>query len=476
MTATSKKKEELIHFMDAIAPHRERWIRRSMSYYNDLTELLSHNIPPDSSVVEIGCGTGFLLNALGPGRGVGIDISCGMLRIAREKYPHLDFHQMDAEALTLSEKFDAVILSDVVGYFEDIQQAFREMKKLCTPATRVIVTYHSFLWSPILRLAEALGLKMPQKRLNWLNDHDVRNLLHLEGFEIVKIGRRFLFPFRIPLIRKFLNTYASQLPLFHRLGITGYTIARLLPSSIPERRDYSVSVIVPARNEKGNIEHLMTRLPRMGTHTEAIFVEGHSTDGTLDEIQRVCRDHAKQWDVKWFVQDGKGKGDAVRKGFAESKGEILMILDADLSVAPEDLPKFYEAIASGRGEFINGSRLVYPLEREAMRTLNMIGNKFFSVMFTWLLGQRLKDTLCGTKVITRRDYERLKKNRRYFGDFDPFGDFDLIFGSAKLNLAIVEIPIRYHAREYGETNISRFSHGWLLLKMVLFAMNKIKFV
>lgn len=480
MSKRSDKKGDLVRWMDHAAPERDRWIRLNRSYYKDLVQLLSHSIPPDSSVLEIGCGTGFLLNALNPKRGVGIDISSGMLEVARREYPHLEFCQMDAERLTLGEKFDVVILSDVLGYFEDIQQAFRELKKVCTPATRIILTYHSFLWNPLLTVAEKLHLKMAQNRLNWLNRNDIENLLYVEGFDVIKTGRRFVFPFRIPLLQTFCNTYLSQLPLINGLGITGYTVARLLPEAARETAEAppgrTVSVIVPARNEKGNIENIIKRIPRMGTHTEVIFVEGNSTDGTLEEIQRVCRAYASEWDVKWLVQDGKGKGDAVRKGFAAAQGDILMILDADISVAPEDLTKFYDAIARGRGEFINGSRLVYPLEDEAMRTLNMIGNKFFSVMFSWLLGQRLKDTLCGTKVIDRSNYQRLLRNRAYFGDFDPFGDFDLIFGSAKLNLKIVEIPIRYYAREYGQTNISRFSHGWLLLKMVLFAMNRIKFV
>jgi glycosyltransferase involved in cell wall biosynthesis len=279
---------------------------------------------------------------------------------------------------------------------------------------------------------------------------------------------------RVPGISWVFNTVISQLPLFNRLCLTGYMIARPLAEMTAVEKK-TVSVIIPARNERANINNAMKRMPRMGEWTEVIFVEGHSHDGTLDEIQRVCEEYGKEWNVRCAVQDGLGKGDAVRKGFALATGDILMILDADLTVPPEELPKFYDAIVSGRGEFINGSRLVYPMEKEAMRLLNMLGNKFFSLMFSWILGQRLKDTLCGTKVLSKINYKKLIANRSYFGEFDPFGDFDLIFGSAKLNLKIVEIPIRYQARSYGETNISRFRHGWLLLKMTFFGMNKIKF-
>ena len=216
-------------------------------------------------------------------------------------------------------------------------------------------------------------------------------------------------------------------------------------------------------------------MPSLGSHTEIIFVEGNSTDETLVEITRIKEKYPHK-DIKIMQQDGKGKGDAVRKGFDAATGDILMILDADLTVRPEDLPKFYEALVRGDGEFINGSRLVYPMEDESMRLLNIFGNKFFGLMFTWLLEERLKDTLCGTKVLWKEDYKKIKAGRKFFGDFDPFGDFDLLFGASKLNFKIVDLPIHYQARIYGETNISRFSHGWLLLKMCFFAMKKIKFI
>jgi glycosyltransferase involved in cell wall biosynthesis len=206
---------------------------------------------------------------------------------------------------------------------------------------------------------------------------------------------------------------------------------------------------------------------------EVIFVEGHSADGTWDEILRVQAAHP-QWDIKAVQQKGKGKADAVFTAFDLARGDVLFILDADLTMPPEQLPKFWQALKSGRGEFVNGSRLVYPMESDAMRLLNLIANKTFSLLFTWLLSQRFTDTLCGTKVLRRADYARLKAGRAYFGDFDPFGDFDLIFGAAKLGLKVVEVPIRYASRSYGETQISRFRHGVMLLRMVLFAFLRIK--
>ena len=231
----------------------------------------------------------------------------------------------------------------------------------------------------------------------------------------------------------------------------------------------------PCRNEKGNIREAVARTPVMGAGTELIFVDGSSNDGTVEEIEAVMREYKGPLELKLVHQgDGKGKGDAVRKGYAAASYPVLMILDSDLTVPPEDLPKFYRALVAGKGEFINGVRLVYPMEGEAMRFLNLLGNKFFSLALSWLLEQPIKDSLCGTKVLYREAYDRIADNRSFFGDFDPFGDFDLLFGAARLNLKIVDLPVRYRARTYGDTKISRFSHGWLLLKMTAFGFKKLR--
>ncbi len=475
----SERKTKVRDFMDRIAADRERYLRQNRYYYQDLDAFFRWHIPAGSRVLEIGCGLGDTLASLAPSFGVGVDLSPGMVARARQKHPGLVFLEMDAEELTcsddpaLAQPFDYILLSDTLGYIEDIQKLLQQLACLANPQTRILITYHNYLWQPVLALAEQLHLKMPQIHLNWLNETDILNLLYLEGFDVIKAGRRFLLPSPIPGLAPLVNRVLGRLPGINRLCITGFIIARVHK---PEPKPPSVSVIVPARNEKGNIEQAVRRMPRMAPDMEIIFVEGGSTDGTLAEIQRVCAAYEGQWDLRWMVQDGRGKGDAVRKGFEAARGDLLFILDADLTVPPEDLPKFYQAIAGGRGEYINGSRLVYPLEEQAMYFLNMLGNKFFSTLFSWILDQPLKDTLCGTKVISRQNWQRLIANRAYFGDFDPFGDFDLIFGAAKLDLKFVEIPIRYRARAYGQTNISRFKHGWLLLQMALFALGRIKFV
>jgi hypothetical protein len=415
------------------------------------------------------------LNSLKPSYGVGVDLSQGMVEVAQKNFPHLGFIQGDLEdpdfIESLEGTFDVIILSDTIGYLDDCEEAFAGLHSLCTPQTRLIIAYHSWRWEPILKLGEKIGLKMPSVEMNWLSTEDTTGFLHLADFESIKREWRQLVPRSFLGLGSFINYFIGTLPLIRRLSLRNYLVAR--PVRDIGMNDPSATVLIPCRNEEGNIENAIKRIPCFCKNIEILFVEGHSQDNTLSEIHRVIKSYPDH-NIKVLVQDGKGKGDAVRKGFDNANGDILMILDADLTVPPEDLTKFYKAISSGKGEYINGTRLVYPMENDAMRFLNFWANRTFSILFTWLLNQRLTDTLCGTKVLTKNNYKKIVANRSYFGDFDPFGDFDLIFGSAKLNLKIVEVPIRYAAREYGETQISRFRHGVLLLKMVVFAFKKLK--
>jgi SAM-dependent methyltransferase len=465
-------------YFDDIASGRHLWKKRNSFYHKSLERYFSFIIPPGSKVLEIGCGTGDLLWAVKPALGVGIDFSEKMIQIAARQYPSLCFRQIDIECLssenqlmTTPQEFDYIILSDLLHILWDVQKALKHLKCFCHRSTKIIISNYNFLWEPTLKLGEMIGLKQKSFNSNWLSNNDIENLLNIEGYQVLSRTNKILLPKYVPFFNFIFNKILVNLPIINHLGlVTIMTASRVYW----ERKEYSVSIIIPARNEKGNIEGALSRTPVFGLSQEFIFVEGHSTDGTYDEITRICRKYTEK-NTKIVRQRGNGKGDAVREGFEIATGDILMILDADLTTPPEDLNKFYDAIADNKGEFINGCRLVYPMEKEAMRFLNLIGNKFFSLFFTFLLGQRLKDTLCGTKVLFRNDYHKIKNNRSYFGDFDPFGDFDLLFGAAKLNLKIVEILVRYKEREYGSTQISRFRHGFLLLKMSFFAAVKLKF-
>jgi ubiquinone/menaquinone biosynthesis C-methylase UbiE len=465
------KDHQLHQYFEQLADKREKWKRRNRFYHRILEKHFAFIIPEGSRVLELGCGTGDLLNAVKPALGVGIDFSGKMIEIARNKYPGLTFIEADAASFETDKQFDYIILSDLLTSLRDIQETLQHVQRLSGPRTKLVISTFNYIWEPWLRFAEFIGLKAKQPLQNWLTISDLRNILELEDFEMVRVERKLLVPKYIPILNAIINGFLANLPGINRLNLVHLITAR---PRLRLNREYSVSIVVPARNEMGNIENAIKRTPDFGSHQEFIFIEGHSGDSTWDEMLRVQKAYPEK-DITVMKQSGKGKGNAVREAFAAAKGEILMILDADLTTPPEDMVKFYNALAQNHGDFINGCRLVYPMEKQAMRFLNYLGNKFFGWFFTYLLGQRLKDTLCGTKVLFRSDYELIAKNRRYFGDFDPFGDFDLLFGAAKLNLKITEIIVRYRDREYGTTQISRFSHGWLLIRMSLFAARKMKF-
>ena len=459
-------------FYDQRAASREREAGRH--YHTLLERLYRFFVPPDVRVLELGSGVGNLLAAVRPKTGLGLDFSEKMTEIARRRHADLKFETTTAEDFKSGEKFDYIIASDLVNDLSDVQATLTKAREFTHAESRLVVNFFNNLWRPILSVATALGLKAPTLQQNWLSKGDMKNLIDLAGWEVVKTDERIICPVWIPLISHMLNRWIAPLPLIRHLCLTLFIVARP-KQSVPADRQFSCSVVVPARNEAGNIEAAVQRTAELGKGTELIFIEGHSKDNTWDEIQRIKEKYPDR-NIVTMRQTTKGKGGAVREAFAKATGDILFILDADLTMPPEELPKFYEVIRSGQAEFVNGVRLVYPMENEAMRFFNMIGNHFFSQAFTWLLGQRIRDTLCGTKVVSRENYEYIAANRNYFGDFDPFGDFDLIFGAAKLNLKIQDLPIRYKARTYGDTNIDRWRHGMILLRMTAFAARRLKFL
>ena len=456
-------------------PPRKRW---SDYYYLRIQKRLAGMIPPGTRVLEIGCGTGELLASLRPSVGVGVDLSENLVREARRRHPDLRFSTLPGESVgELGDTFDYVILSQTIGEVYDVRELLRAVQRVCHARTRLMIVQYSRLWQPMLSLLEKLRLKRRGPEQNWLPSDEISRLLHLGNFETIRTFGMTPFPCYVPGLSALVNRVLGNLPGLHHLGLSAVVVARSIdPTVIEKFRPRSASIIVPARNESGHIRQILARVPTFAPRQEIIFVEGNSTDDTWEEIKRVVGEYDGPFTVRAMRQDGKGKGDAVRKGFAAAGGDVLMILDADISVPPEELPAFYEALASGKGEFINGSRMVYLMDRRAMRFLNLLGNKGFGWIFTYLLSQGFRDTLCGTKVLTRADYRRIAAQRAYFGDFDPFGDFDLLFGAARANLKIIDLPVHYKARTYGETNISRFRHGWMLLRMCVLAARKLKFV
>jgi SAM-dependent methyltransferase len=453
----------------SIASRRESWIKRNTYYYGLLSRLLRFLVEPHKKVLSVRCGTGNLLAVVRPCGGKGIDICAEIVEIAQQRNPSLDFavafpdKDEFRQAFGPGEKFDYILFNDI-GDTVDVLQAFWNLKPLCQRHTRVLVTTYNHLWEPLVTFAEWIGMKVPRTEQNWLSTTDIRNLLKLAGFEALETHRIVLLPKYLPLLSGFLNRFCARLPFLSKLCMTQVIVARMVPPPVA-LEDLAVSVVIPCKNEKGNIEDAVRRIPPLAGRTEIIFCDDQSTDGTADEVRRVQSCYPEK-DIRLEHGPGVCKSRNVWTGFNAAKGDVLLILDADLTTIPEELPYFIEVIVSGQAEFVNGSRLVYPVPKGAMNGANMLGNKFFSVAFTYLLGQTVKDTLCGTKVLWRSDWERIKPMLGSWGTEDRWGDYELLFGAAKLNLKIVDLPVHYQERIYGSTKMTKvFRNGLVMLKM-----------
>ena len=469
---TDSKKD---HF-NWVAENDSKQRRFQSGFHGQISGILKARIPKDSTILEGGCGAGTLLRSLMPKRGVGLDLSERMIEKARSLTAddRLEFHVVDVSTETHEETFDHIVCDYLLGYIDDIQSCLQQLKESAHNRTRLHITSLNSIWKPLLSLGQKLGWVMRQPPSNWLSTNDIINLLEMSGWEVVSHSAELILPFDIPLISDLFNRFSARLPGLRHLGSTILITARKR-SRFTDSASVSCSVIVPARNEAGNIRPALDRIPSLGKETEVIFIEGNSTDDTWETIQEEVAAYKGPHRVTFAQQPGRGKWDAVRLGFSMASGDILVIQDGDLTAPPEDLPKFFNAICDGTCEFANGSRLVYPMESRAMRFLNLLGNKFFAIVLSYILGQNVKDSLCGTKMITKANYEELLVRIKEFGDFDPFGDFNLLFGSSLLHLRIRDIPVRYKDRIYGDTNISRFRHGIILLKMTWFGLFHLKF-
>ncbi|MFN8542838.1 MAG: bifunctional class I SAM-dependent methyltransferase/glycosyltransferase family 2 protein [Candidatus Binatia bacterium] len=476
------KKSRVQLFYDRLGDDWERWVERSRYYYDEQQRLLRQFVPPGLRVLDVGCGNADHLADVRPSLGVGVDISEGMLRLAQCKHPSVTLRHQPAEELSLPEfevrkgegGFDVITMVNVVGELADVLLVFKRLRPLVRPDTRLVIVFYNHLWEPLVKPAAALGLKLDNPTQNWLAFEDFHTFLHLAGFEVVKTGARMPCPKYIPGVAEVMNKVVGRLPVLQRLGFIHYVVARpAIPLPKPPAA-YTASVIVPCKNEEGNVPDIVPRVPELGAGTELVFVDDRSTDATAARVREAMRQYPDRR-IRLVSGPGRGKGAAVRAGMAEATGDVLMILDADMTVMPEDLPAFFEAITENRGEFINGSRMVYPLADDAMRSANIVGNKLFALLFSFLLEQRIKDTLCGTKVVMRSGYEKIAAARDYFGNIDRWGDYDWIFGAAKSNLKIVDLPIHYVERTAGVTKMTkRFRNGLVMLRMCWVAFRKLK--
>jgi hypothetical protein len=463
-------------FYNNIADTRKKYLNRNKFYHRNILRFFSMCIPKNSTILELGCATGDLIGQLQPSTGVGVDISDSMVSIGRQKYPSIQFVCENAEAFETNMVFDYIILSGIVGSVDNIQILLEKAQKWSSTDTRIFIDFYNPLWHPIIKLGEKIGLKMPELTRNWLSVDDIENFLYISGYQVIKRKYLMVFPKYIPLISYLLNKLIGNLPLIRRLSLNNVVVARpARPIAESERK--KCSVVITCRDEEGNVEGLVTRMPKMGSNTEIMFVEGHSKDNTVARIEELIKKYPDK-DIKLLKQKGIGQGDAFRYGFDNASGDFVIWLEADLTTPPEEAIHFWNAYINNQGEYVNGSRFIYKMERSAMPLFNFLGNRFFGILFTSLLKQRFTDTLCGFKAISKTNYIKIRKQIDFFGDFDPFGDFELIFGAVKNNLKVAEIPVHYQPRQYGESKaygqsfFSFMNHALLLLRMSMIAFRK----
>lgn len=477
--ALEDRRHKTAQHLAGLARKRKYWIDHNKYYYTLLTRLLRFLIEPAKRVLSIRCNTGESLAAARPSYGVGVEICDEMVAVAQEQHPDFkyltafpDTPEFEKQFPNSEETFDYVLFGEIDDTV-DVQQALQNLRRFCARHTRVIITTYNHLWEPLVTLAEYLGMKVPRLEQNWLSSNDIATLLSLTGYELLGRRHSVLCPKYIPLLSTILNEFCSRLPGLNRLCMTVIYVARAVPMATnPD--DATISVIIPCKDERGNVEDAVRRIPELGKVTEIIFCDDKSTDGTADEVRRMQALYPER-NIRLVEGPGICKSANVWTGFDAATGDILSILDADLTTMPEQLPYFIDAILSGKAEFINGSRLIYPVPRAAMKATNMAGNKFFSIAFSYLLNQRVKDTLCGTKVLWRSDWQRLKPFRGTWGIEDRWGDYELLFGASKLNLRIIDLPVHYQERVYGTTKMTRvFHNGLIMLKMCWHGFLKLK--
>ncbi len=467
LDALENSREARRRHQSQLAARRQSWIDRNAYYYGHVRRALRFIVEPGKRVLNIRCQTGHLLDAVEPSYGVGVEISQALVDVARARYPRFTFLQSDPESLETAGPFDYVLVNDLCDTV-DVLASLRRLTPLCEAHTRVLVYSYNRLWQPALEWAEALGLRMQVLEPNWLSEHDVRGLLALAGFNTLRTYRLILVPRKIPLLSEFCNRVLARMPVLSRLCLVSVIVARREPQPVPPE-SVSVSVVVPCRNERGNIASAVERIPELGRHTEIVFCDDRSTDGTADEIRRLREQYPRR-DIRLVEGPAISKARNVWTGFRASRGDILVILDGDLTVRPEELPQFILALTERRAEFVNGSRLVYPLPKAAMKFTNMVANKMFSHLFSYLLDQHVKDTLCGTKALWRRDWERIEPLVGSWGVEDRWGDYELLFGASRRQLAIVDMPVHYRERVYGVSKmISVVENGLIMLRMCLAA-------
>jgi ubiquinone/menaquinone biosynthesis C-methylase UbiE len=459
-------KEQIRTYFRQIAPQWDYWRNRNRFYHYSMRDLIRGMVPPNADVLEFGSGSGDLLADLQTSRGVGLNLAQELTDQAGRKHPHLKFLTVDVDQTASPSQFspNIIVMTNMLDYVHDVWDQMESMAGLIKEDTLLVITTNNPLWSSILRAASKLKMRVPESPRNFITNQDICSVLRLHGFDIVEEGLAVPIPKNIPIISGIANALLPELPILRFSSSIQYVAAR---PHIP-RQPLSCSVIIPCHNEAENIAECIRRVPNMGRSTEIVVVDDGSTDDTAQQVQDVMRTDPR---VRLIVFDqNQGKANAVRAGFDAAKGDIVMILDADMAVMPEDLPKFVRPLQQGTADFVNGTRLVYPMEGQAMKMINYLGNKAFCYLASWVMRQRVSDSLCGTKALFKRDCVRMP-----IGGKERWGDFDFLFGAARLRLRVLEVPVHYQERRAGHSKMRVLRDGWLFLKACMYGWRMLRF-
>ena len=453
-------------YFERLAPRWEQWQKKNYFYHRAMRHLVGGMVPPGAQVLELGSETGEMLVSLRPGCGIGLNVAPAFTDRAREKYPQLEFYTVEVDSAKLPREFQPqyVVMTNMLDYVYDVWDMLEDLKALVSEQTLLVITTNNPLWAPLLRLASKLRLRIPDSPRNFITNKDICSVLNLQGYDIVEEGLTLPVPKRIPLLGALLNAVLPELPVLRFTSSIQYIAARPRLA----RPALSCSVVVPCHNEAENIAECVRRVPNMGAWTEIVVVDDGSTDGTAEKVKELMAEDSR---VRLIIlEKNQGKAGAVRAGFEAARGDVLMILDADMAVTPEELPKFLTPLQQGTADFVNGTRLIYPMQGRAMKMLNYLGNKAFCYLASWAIRQRVSDTLCGTKAFLKRDYLRMP-----LGGNERWGDFDLLFGAARLRLRILEIPVHYTERRAGASKMRAFIEVWRFLWACLCGWHMLRF-
>jgi len=377
---------------------------------------------------------------------------------------YLEIEKIEAENLIIDKKYDVIILTDIVEVHPDIFNFFKLLSKFLNDNGKLVITSFNSKYKIIIKILERLKLKDKTLKYSYIHNDKINNIISGNGFDYINSFSKQILPFKLFGLGTLLNRILESLFFLFNLGIKTYSIYRLKGK---EFQNYKKTIIIPAKNEEGNLENIIDRIPKVEKY-EIIIPCGISEDNTVN-VAKMISDSEDYFQVTSFIQSGKGKANAVWEAIQKSSGDVLAILDADISVDPETIPDFFEIIDSNNADFVNGTRLIYQMEKGAMRYINHLGNRLFQFFVGGIVSYPLTDSLCGTKVFKRELYDDLIWWQKKLKYSDPFGDFDLIFTAAFTGRKIIEYPIHYRSRTYGSTQISRFKDGFKLIKYLIYS-------